>query len=64
MFLEATQTVIRKSKEIIGNIADGEAQINLIKVINDLCQYSSLPDIIGIKNRVADKVISENKYCF
>ena len=61
---EATQTVIRKSKEIIGNIADGEAQINLIKVINDLCQYSSLPDIIGIKNRVADKVISENKYCF
>ena len=61
---EATQTVIRKSKEIIGNIADGEAQINLIKVINDLCQYSSLPDIIGLKNRVADKVISENKYCF
>jgi hypothetical protein len=61
---EATETVIRKSKETIGNIAEGEAQTNLLKSVHRLCRYAYLPDVIGLKNRIADKVISENKYCF
>jgi len=61
---EATETVIRKSKETIGNIAEGEAQTNLLKSVHRLCRYANLPDVIGLKNRIADKVISENKYCF
>ena len=61
---EATETIIRKSKETIGNIAEGEDQINLLKSIHRLCRYKHLPDVIGLKNRIADKVISENNYCF
>ena len=61
---EATEIVIKKSKEIIGNIAEDTAQVNLLKSVHRLCRYTNLPDVIGLKNRIADKVIAENKYCF
>ena len=61
---EATEIVLKKSKETIGNITDGEAQINLIKSVNRLCRYKSLPDVIDLKNRIADQLIKENNYCF
>ena len=51
-------------KQTIGNIAKGEAQINLIKSVNRLCRYKSLPDVIDLKNRIADQLIKENNYCF
>jgi hypothetical protein len=60
----ATETIIRKSKEITGNIAKGDSQNNLLKSKNRLCRYKNLPDVINLKNRIANKVISENKYCF
>tara|TARA_S200000501_G_scaffold313923_1_gene305598 strand:- start:2299 stop:4095 length:1797 start_codon:yes stop_codon:yes gene_type:complete len=61
---EATEIIIKKSKETIGNIAKGEAQINLLKSVNRLCRYKSLPDVIDLKNRIADQLIKENNYCF
>jgi alkylation response protein AidB-like acyl-CoA dehydrogenase len=61
---DATETVNRKSKETIGNIVSGDAQVNLLKSVHRLCRYQSLPNVIGLKNRIADKVIQENKYCF
>ena len=61
---DAIGTVIRKSKEIIANISEGDSQLKLLKSIYRLCSYSNLPDVIGLKNRIAEKVISENKYCF
>ncbi len=61
---EATETVIKKSKETIGNIAEGDAQVNMLKSVQSLCLYAKLPNVIGLKNSIADKVIKENKYCF
>ena len=61
---EATDLIQKKAKEIIGNISKGEAKKTLLKGIHRLCRYEDLPDIISLKNRIAEKVISENKYCF
>ena len=61
---DTVEMVTRKSKEIVGNIAEDQAQINLLKNIHRLCRYNNLPDVIGLKNRIADKIVSENKYCF
>ncbi|MDG1028610.1 MAG: acyl-CoA dehydrogenase family protein [Flavobacteriaceae bacterium] len=61
---DAVEMAIKRSKEIIGNIAEGDAQLNLMKSVHRLCRYDQLPNIIGLKNRIADKVIKENKYCF
>jgi alkylation response protein AidB-like acyl-CoA dehydrogenase len=61
---EATEIVLKKAKEIIGNISKGEAQKRILKGVHRLCKYVDLPDIISLKNRISDKVIKENKYCF
>ena len=61
---EATEIVLKRAKEIIGNISDGDAKKTLLKGVHRLCRYDDLPDIISLKNRIADKVIAENKYCF
>jgi hypothetical protein len=61
---EATEIVLKRAKEIIGNISKGEAKKMLLKAVNRLCRYEDLPDIISLKNRISDKVIKENKYCF
>ena len=61
---DAVEMTLKRSKEIIGNIAEGDAQLNLMKSVHRLCRYDQLPDIIGLKNNTADKVIKENKYCF
>ena len=61
---EATDLIQKKAKEIIGNISKGEAKKTLLKGIHRLCRYEDLPDIISLKIKIAEKVISENKYCF
>ena len=61
---DATETVISKSKEIIGNISEGENQLNLLKNVHRLCRYSVMPDVIGLKSSIANKIIEENYYCF
>ena len=61
---EATEIVIKSSKELIANISKGNEQLNLMKSVHRLCRYDQIPDIISLKNRVADRVIAENQYCF
>jgi len=61
---EATEIVIKSSKELIANISTGDEQLNLMKRVDRLCSYDQIPDIISLKNRVADRVIAENQYCF
>ena len=61
---EATEIVIKSSKELIANISKGSEQLNLMKSVHRLCRYDQIPDIISLKNRVADRLIAENQYCF
>ena len=61
---EATEIVIKSSKELIANISKGSEQLNLMKRVQRFCSYDQIPDIISLKNRVADRVIAENEYCF
>jgi hypothetical protein len=61
---DAVEITIKRSKEIIGNIAQGDAQLKLMKSVHRMCRYDELPDIISLKNRIANKVIKENSYCF
>ena len=61
---EASEIVLKKAKAIIGNISEGKAKKTLLKGVQRLCKYDDLPDIINLKNRISEKVIKENKYCF
>ncbi len=61
---EATEIVIKSSKELIANISKGNEQVNLMKRVQRLSSYDQIPDIISLKNRVADRLIAEKQYCF
>lgn len=61
------QSIIFKSlKEVILHITidKKEERDQLLKVIHKHSEYVNYPDSIGLKNKIADNLIRENKYCF
>jgi len=61
---EASQITLKKSKDIIISIYDAQLQEELLAKIKELVSYEENPNIFNIKKSIADKLISENKYCF
>ena len=61
---EASQIILKKSKDIIISSCDAKTQKDLLDKIEQLVSYSENPNIFEIKKSIADKIISENKYCF
>ena len=61
---EASQITLKKSKDIIISIYDAQLQEELLAKITELVSYEENPNIFNIKKSIADKLISENKYCF
>ena len=61
---EASQITLKKSKDIIISIYDTQLQKELLAKIKELVSYEENPNIFNLKKSIADKIISENKYCF
>ena len=61
---EASQITLKMSKDIIISIYDTQLQEELLAKIKELVSYEENPNIFNIKKSIADKLISENKYCF
>ena len=61
---EASQIILKKSKDIIISSCDAKIQKDLLDKTEQLVSYSENPNIFEIKKSIADKIISENKYCF
>ena len=61
---EASQIILKKSKDIIISSCDAKTQKDLLDKTEQLVSYSEKPNIFEIKKSIADKIISENKYCF
>ena len=61
---EANEIIQKKSKDIIYSISEGDEKSELLELVKKTCDYKSCPNIFDLKNKIADKVINENKYCF
>ena len=61
---EASQIILKKSKDIIISSCDAKTQKDLLDKTKQLVSYIENPNIFEIKKSIADKIISENKYCF
>ena len=61
---EASDIIAKKGKEVIINMCKEDEQKQLLEVLHKKLQYHAYPDIIGLKTKVADKLIKENNYCF
>ena len=59
---EAQNIIHKKSIEIIARIASGQEKRKLLAVMKKNCSYSEYPDIINLKNEIADSFIKQNSY--
>ena len=61
---EANEIILKKSKDIIYSISEGDEKFELLDLIKKTCDYKSCPNIFDLKTEIANKIINENKYCF
>jgi hypothetical protein len=61
---EACQIVMKKSNDVINSIIDQENQDKIYSSIMNKLKYRKNPNVFELKTKIADKIISENKYCF
>lgn len=61
---QAVEKIQSKGKEAIISSAEGDEQKMLLMGLKRFTKYVNHPNVIGLREQVADKVIAENKYCF
>lgn len=60
----AVEKVNTKGKEAIISFADSDEQRMMLMGLKRYTKYTNFPNIVELRNTVADKVIEENGYCF
>ena len=61
---EACQIVLKKSNDVVNSIIDLKSQDKIHSSIAGKLKYSENPNIFELKTKIAEKIISENRYCF
>jgi hypothetical protein len=61
---EAVKIVQHKAEEGISSFAEGDEQRMMLMGLKRFTKFTSLPNVVGLRNTIADKVTSENKYPF
>ncbi len=57
-------TVAQKAKEAIVSIAEGDEQRMMLMGLKRFTKYQNQPNVVDLRNIIADKVIQENTYPF
>ena len=60
----AVEKIQTKGKEAIISSAEGDEQKMLLMGLKRFTKYINHPNVIGLREQVADKIIAENQYCF
>jgi len=60
----AVDIVIIKAKEAIISFAEGDEQRMMLMGLKRFTKYQNMPNIVGLRNMIAEKVTTENKYPF
>ncbi|WP_159951326.1 acyl-CoA dehydrogenase family protein [Polaribacter septentrionalilitoris] len=60
----AVDTIEEKGKESIISFAEGDEQRMMLMGLKRFTKYANYPDIVDLRNEIAEKVKAENKYCF
>jgi len=61
---QAVETIEKKGKESIISFAEGDEQRMMLMGLKRFTKYQNYPDIVDLRNEIAEKVKGENKYCF
>ncbi|MDT0676265.1 acyl-CoA dehydrogenase family protein [Autumnicola musiva] len=60
----AVDTVNQKAKEGIVSFAEGDEQRMMLMGLKRFTKYQNQPNVVQLRNTIAEKLTSENKYCF
>ncbi|RZN78703.1 MAG: acyl-CoA dehydrogenase [Winogradskyella sp.] len=60
----AVSIVEGKGKESIISFAEGDEQRMMLMGLKRFTKYTNYPDIVDLRNEIAEKVKAEGKYCF
>lgn len=60
----AVDIVNQKGKEGIVSFTEGDEQRMMLMGLKRFTKYANMPNVIGLREKIAAKVISENKYAF
>ena len=60
----AVDIIEEKGKESIISFAEGDEQRMMLMGLKRFTKYTNYPDIVDLRNEIAEKVKAENKYCF
>ena len=61
---EATEKITAKGREAILGFAEGDEQKALLMGLKRYTKYVEYPNVIALRNKVAEKLAAENSYCF
>ena len=53
-----------RSKEGIISFAEGDEQRMMLMGLKRFTKYTNYPNVVALRNKIAEKLNSENKYCF
>lgn len=53
-----------RAKEGIGSFAEGDEQRMMFMGLKRFTKYTNQPNVVALRNTIAEKLTSENKYCF
>ncbi|WP_370214597.1 acyl-CoA dehydrogenase family protein [Mesoflavibacter profundi] len=60
----AVETIETKGKEAIISFAEGDEQRMMLMGLKRFTKYQNFPNVVALRNEIAEKVKAENKYCF
>lgn len=60
----AVDIINQKGKEGIASFTEGDEQRMMLMGLKRFTKYTNMPNVIGLREKIAAKIISENKYAF
>ena len=60
----AVDIISSKAKEGIVSFAEGDEQRMMLMGLKRFTKYTNMPNIVALRNTIADKMSEENSYCF
>ena len=60
----AVDIIIKNGKEGMVSFAEGDEQRMMLMGLKRFTKYANHPNVVGLRNTIAEKIKAEDKYCF
>ena len=61
---KAVDIVNSRGKEGIASFAEGDEQRMMLMGLKRFTKYTNLPNVVALREKIAEKLVAENSYCF